>query len=260
MVTGRRSFAEVVGLSQNQSEECFNAYSEPIARVPLWLKEARSREAQDFACNDKTRAGVRCLEKTKKAGTGLIPVMDSWVSGKVLGHEQTLAKTGDGAKVEKKKAGDGPVTEAGSRESGKSVACAEQAGRFPACSLCRPVTSSTSRETLLPSISEKPMQERLIGREELVGDGHPTLSVRMELFEIKRVLTGLMSEVEGGIKRLDAALGLLGCSGPKAGLLGSSVMQDIMGDLGTQPVGPKPRKNKKKEKKEGMWSGASGRV
>jgi hypothetical protein len=68
----------------------------------------------------------------------------------------------------------------------------------------------------------------------------------MELFEIKRVLTGLMSEVEGGIKRLDSALGLLGCSGPKAGLLGSSVMQDIMGDPGMQPVGPKPRKNKKK--------------
>jgi hypothetical protein len=246
MVTGRRSFAEVVGLSQNQSEEYFNAYSEPIARVPLWLKEARSREAQDFTCNDKTRAGVGCLEKTKKAGTGLIPVMDSWVSGKALGHEQTLAKTGDGAKVEKKKAGDGPVTEAGSRESGKAVVCAEQARRYPACSLRRPVTSSNSRKTLLPSISEKPVQERLIGREELVGDGHPTLSVRMELFEIKRVLTGLMSEVEGGIKRLDSALGLLGCSGPKAGLLGSSVMQDIMGDPGMQPVGPKPRKNKKK--------------
>jgi hypothetical protein len=243
MVTGRRSFAEVVGLSQNQSEECFNAYSEPIARVPLWLKETRSREAQVSAC----------LEKTKKAGTGLNPVMDSWVSGKVLGHGQTLAK--DGAKVEKKKAGDGPVTEAGPRDSGKAVACAEQAGRFPACPLRRPVTSSSSRETLLPSISEKPVQERLIGREELVGDGHPTLSVRMELLDIKRVLTGLMCEVDGGIKRLDAALGLLGCSGPKAGLSGSSVMHDTMGDPGSQPVGPKHRKNKKRRNRRAVqWS------
>jgi hypothetical protein len=240
MVTGRRSFAEVVGLSQNQSEECFNAYSEPIARVPLWLKEARPREALDSAG----------LEKSKKAGTGLIPVMDSWVSGKVLGHGQTLVKTGHGAKVEKKKAGDGPVMVAGSRDSGKAVACAEQAGRLPVCPLRRPVTSSTSRETLLPSIPEKPVQERLIGRKELVGDGHPTLSVRMELLDIKKVLTGLMSEVDGGLKRLDDALGLLGCSGPKAGLSGSSVLQDTMGDPGSQPVGPKPRKNKKKKKKK----------
>jgi hypothetical protein len=39
-VSGRRSFAEVVGLSKSLEDECFYAYEEPIARVPSWLKEA----------------------------------------------------------------------------------------------------------------------------------------------------------------------------------------------------------------------------
>jgi hypothetical protein len=38
--SGRRSYAEVVGWSSQPAEECFNAFSEPIARVPRWLKEA----------------------------------------------------------------------------------------------------------------------------------------------------------------------------------------------------------------------------
>ncbi|KAE8021257.1 hypothetical protein FH972_007164 [Carpinus fangiana] len=249
LVTGRRSFAEVVGLSQNQSEECINAYSEPIARVPLWMKEARSREAQEVPRNGKTGAGVGCLEKTKKAGTGHFPVLGTWNSGKVMGHEQTLAKTGDGAKVVMMKDGDGLVTALGLRDPGKAAVCAELAGRSPACTPRRPVTSSTLSKTLNSSISEKSELERLIGREELVGDGQPTSSVHMELLAIKRVLTGLKSEVEGGIKRMDSALGLLGFTGPKVDLLGASVSQVHTGDPGAQPYGPKPKKNKKNKKK-----------
>jgi hypothetical protein len=40
VASGRRSFAEVVGLSKPSEEECFPAYKEPIARVPMWLKES----------------------------------------------------------------------------------------------------------------------------------------------------------------------------------------------------------------------------
>ena len=39
-VTGRRSYAEVLGLSLKPAEDCFNSFSEPIAKVPRWLKEA----------------------------------------------------------------------------------------------------------------------------------------------------------------------------------------------------------------------------
>lgn len=39
-VSSRRSYAEVLGLSSQLVEECFNALFEPIARVPRWLKEA----------------------------------------------------------------------------------------------------------------------------------------------------------------------------------------------------------------------------
>jgi hypothetical protein len=40
VVSGRRSFVEVVGLSKSPEDECFPAYNEPITRVPRWLKEA----------------------------------------------------------------------------------------------------------------------------------------------------------------------------------------------------------------------------
>jgi hypothetical protein len=39
VVLGRRSFAEVVGLSKSSKDECFYV-KEPIARIPRWLKEA----------------------------------------------------------------------------------------------------------------------------------------------------------------------------------------------------------------------------
>jgi uncharacterized protein YbjQ (UPF0145 family) len=39
-VRGRRSYVEAMGLSKHLEEECFNSYTEPIAKVPKWLKEA----------------------------------------------------------------------------------------------------------------------------------------------------------------------------------------------------------------------------
>jgi dsDNA-binding SOS-regulon protein len=39
-VRGRRSYAEVLGLSSQTEADCFNSFLEPIARVPRWLKEA----------------------------------------------------------------------------------------------------------------------------------------------------------------------------------------------------------------------------
>lgn len=51
MVRGRRSYAEVLGLSSQSEVECFNSYTELIARVPRWwLKEASvkmDRQAQE---------------------------------------------------------------------------------------------------------------------------------------------------------------------------------------------------------------------
>jgi hypothetical protein len=64
----RRSFAEVVGLSQNSVDECFNAFSEPIARVPLWLKDA-SAEMEAQKCKNTqflVRLGVGSMAQSKK--------------------------------------------------------------------------------------------------------------------------------------------------------------------------------------------------
>ena len=40
VVSGRWSYVEVLGLSTQLKEECFNSYKESITRVPRWLKEA----------------------------------------------------------------------------------------------------------------------------------------------------------------------------------------------------------------------------
>jgi hypothetical protein len=49
--SGRRSYAEVVGLSREPGDECFPAYNEPIARVPKWLKEASAAMEKDRSQN-----------------------------------------------------------------------------------------------------------------------------------------------------------------------------------------------------------------
>jgi hypothetical protein len=46
VVSGRRSFAEVVGLSKSPENDCFPEYNEPIARIPRWLKEASVAEVE----------------------------------------------------------------------------------------------------------------------------------------------------------------------------------------------------------------------
>jgi hypothetical protein len=42
-VRGRRSYAEALWLSSHSEEECFNSYTELIARVPRWLIEASAK-------------------------------------------------------------------------------------------------------------------------------------------------------------------------------------------------------------------------
>ena len=79
-----------------------------------------------------------------------------------------------------------------------------------------PVISTPSKVTLR---SSKPGMEWLKGRAESKGDGQPTLSVCLELLAIKRMLTNLRSEAEGGIERIEFVLGLLELNGPKLGLL-----------------------------------------
>jgi hypothetical protein len=39
-VSERKSYMEVVGLLLKLTEDCFNSFSEPIAMIPRWLKEA----------------------------------------------------------------------------------------------------------------------------------------------------------------------------------------------------------------------------
>jgi hypothetical protein len=58
-VTGRRSYVELLGLSLQPAEDCFNSFPEPIAKVPRWLKEAstkmdkQAQEAEKLAMNYK---------------------------------------------------------------------------------------------------------------------------------------------------------------------------------------------------------------
>jgi hypothetical protein len=190
-------------------------------------------------------------------------VMGTWVSGKGMSHDQIPAKTGAESKEKMMMIGDGLVSTIGSRDPGKAVECAEMTRQPPVSELRHPVISTPSR--VMPRFL-KPGMERLKGRAESVGDGQPTLSVRLELLAIKRVLTSLRSEVEGGLERIESILGSLESNGPKLGLS----ERELMGSFGnqtrglignekaflevsfSQPTGPKPRKKKKKKKKQPM--------
>ncbi|KAE8009276.1 hypothetical protein FH972_005723 [Carpinus fangiana] len=53
---GRRSYVEAMGLSTHSEEECFNSFTEPIAKVPKWLKVASTEmnfEAQKVGSREK---------------------------------------------------------------------------------------------------------------------------------------------------------------------------------------------------------------
>ena len=76
--------------------------------------DAQNRESRKLARSCKyvqlsTETGDGYMEKPKKAGVGLAPVMGTWVSGKVIGHDQISAKTGDGSKEMTMKTRDGLV-------------------------------------------------------------------------------------------------------------------------------------------------------
>ena len=64
-VKERRSYAEVMGLKVNQVEECFGPLTEPIARVPRWLREASAgllKPGQEVVMHTRT------LSKNQKLG------------------------------------------------------------------------------------------------------------------------------------------------------------------------------------------------
>jgi hypothetical protein len=77
-VSDRRTYTEVVGLSQNPVEDYFNSFSEPIARVPKWLKDAlvelevQARESEKYALSCKNahfpaRFGKGLMVESKKS-------------------------------------------------------------------------------------------------------------------------------------------------------------------------------------------------
>jgi hypothetical protein len=67
--TARRSYAEVVGLSK--ADYCCNSFSEPLARIPPWLKDAadiRKSEALSHKQSQfpaRTEAGLRLEDKQR---------------------------------------------------------------------------------------------------------------------------------------------------------------------------------------------------
>jgi hypothetical protein len=172
------------------------------------------------------------------------------------------AKTGDGLRSKPKKIRDGLAPAMGTRVSRKVSDCVEladvgDAGKLPVGKILRPVISTPTKATSNPS---KPGMEWLKGCVESEGDGHPTLHVRLELLAIKRMLTKLRSEVDGGIEKLEAVLGSLEPNGPKLGFVESQMLGSLeklaLGFKGKEKAylevsifqlsGPKHKKNRKK--------------
>jgi hypothetical protein len=216
-VTRRRSFAEVVGLSQNSVDDCFNAFSESIARVPLWLKDA-STEMEAQKCKNTqflVRLGVGSMAQSKKL---IVPVKKIEESVK---EDESFVST--------------------------SV---EDTGRILVCRLVTPVNS------LVPMVLSHPSKlvERLKGLEESNGYGQSMLSTCLELLAFKSLLTKIWGEVDEGLERLEAILLTLETSGPSLGLSKKQIQglkekpkASVEAYFGSRSNGPK-HKNKKKEK------------
>jgi hypothetical protein len=87
--SGRRSYAEVLGWSSQPVEECFNASSEPIARVPRWLKEASDemdkqvRESGKCAQNFKKTLSPAMMSTRAQAKEGVCKLKASGLSRKL---------------------------------------------------------------------------------------------------------------------------------------------------------------------------------
>jgi hypothetical protein len=74
MVKERRSYAEVLAMMVNPAEQCFGPCTEPLARVPRWLKES-SAGLEKFGVGmvslstNQTQTPARALSGQDKAGT-----------------------------------------------------------------------------------------------------------------------------------------------------------------------------------------------
>jgi hypothetical protein len=234
-VSGRRSYAEAVGLANSTEDERFPVYSEPLARVPAWLKEASAaledqRPAMACAGRMQTHAQKGPVLFPAKSHSQIETTQALTVSRGCIGGEMEGVRRSP-AKVQV-------------QLSGK---CTEDSGSPPAKStLPKPLPN--------PAISGL---EALKSCEESEGDGSSSLCVRVELLDLRKLLTDIRGDVDLGLKRVDRVL----CSleqrkgmdrVDKAGVLGLD-RQCMGGEMKAGAVGcfkPKKTNNKKRNIKQ----------
>ena len=65
----RRSYVEVLGLSSQPTLDSFNTFSEPVAKVPMWLKDASAE--MDRQAKKKGKTPMMPIQKQMTTGGGI---------------------------------------------------------------------------------------------------------------------------------------------------------------------------------------------
>jgi hypothetical protein len=219
--SGRRSYAEVVGWSSQPAEECFNAFSEPIARVPRWLKEA-SKEMVKQDCEPVIQA-----QNSKKS---FPPAMISAGFTRVLRKPQAKKlRTAE--------------------EGVYNMQAGGLAGK-PQTSRLQPEAYSLYSKAKVQA--SKLGQVPLKGREGSDRDGQFLLDAHLELLLlIKESLEKARSEADMGLERLESVINFLELCGPGLSLKVQQKM-DSKGGLGPKVQQKMDYKGKKKLEDEGF--------
>jgi hypothetical protein len=197
-----RSYAEVLGLSSQPEVECFNSYSEPIARVPSWLKEA----------------SIEMVYQAQEVGKRAMAPKFTHAPAKISGdHLMVPTKSHSLLRLVR-----------GSKET---RGCVPKNGgvtrEVPANSIQSPMEHSSGTRSILNL-----WPRQLKGREGNVNHtGQSAINVNMELCKFRETLRKLKGEVDIGLARLDWVINNLEGIGSGQGCRGSLV-QKVVGPKG----------------------------
>jgi hypothetical protein len=177
-VSGRRSYAKVVGLTREPRDECFPVYNESIAKVPKWLKEASvALEGQKL----EKDCGGR-VQNLSQTGTTLVPVKTLLQTEPTQAHKELKGYTGGAMEVLRWPS---VKTQVQVPEQGADGRVFSPAKGLPAQTLPNPTKSGLEVQN---------------GGVESEGDWSLSLHVRADLQDIKKLLTDIRDEVDLRLK------------------------------------------------------------
>jgi hypothetical protein len=206
-VRGRRSYVEVLGLSSQPEVDCFNSYSEPIARVPRWLKEASAEMDR----------------QAKEEGKLLMAQKYNHALAKISGV-QVMASTKTRTQL---------MMRCGTEETGGYKSKNGGIMRVMVRALVRNLLPLAKHFSgMMSTLNSATGLSR--GQEEAVNHaGQSSFNVNLKLCNARGLLRRLKGEVAVGLARLDTVIQILKSFGPGQ----DSLVQKGVGSKGKEKMG-----------------------